>query len=102
MNWPERLRAETASGRANCALAELRRAQARRIGAHLDIAIGPGAVLGSQRGRLGKERGINSIGLLRWWPLRAEDGSRSVSWQREPVCFEERNIELLFLRGRFR
>src|SRR5258708_5262793 len=48
--------------------------------AHLGETTGPRAVLGSQRIRLGRQRGIYLHAPLHSWPLRAEDGSRSGSW----------------------
>src|SRR5258707_973634 len=39
---------------------------------------GPRAVLGSQRVRRHRQRGITLDATRRWWLLRAEDGSRSV------------------------
>src|SRR5262245_44904177 len=55
--------------------------------AHLATTNGPRSVLGSQRVQWRRRLGMDSGLQSRWWPLRAEDGSRSVpfGWPRAIV-----------------
>src|SRR5258706_8346445 len=96
MNWPERLRAETASGRENCALAARSRAQARRIAQTYGVPALAGEL------SLTREPSKCSESLSLSPPCRLKPGLHTLCqpW-RSMVCFDGRNIKLLFLRGRF-